>query len=206
MIKKTILFLTLAMIVMGGASAQDSVFNTSFDFKSGPTPHKGALFVDLGYTFYYLGKGGFGIGLGWEGRINDASTYLISGNIGAYGHDYGWWGGKYSGFDFGLEGNYRYYFLKSALDKVFVNVGLGFGITTWTWSGSFFKDDTYSWSALYIPLYAGYKLILGPGFVVEVELGYRIGIGVSKPGGYNSTWAPTFGGGIYGIALGWAFK
>ena len=206
MLKKTVLLLILVAIVTGGVFA-DEVWNNSFNFKSGPTPQSGALFVDLSYTFAYMILGGFGVGLGWEGRINDTSTYLISGNIGAYDYNSGslfGLGYKYSGFDFGLEGNYRYYIFKSAIDKLFVNAGLGFGVITWTYSG--YYNDKYSWAALYIPLYAGYKVIIGPGFVAELHLGYRVGIRVSEPDNYYSSLrSPSFGGGIFGIALGWAF-
>ena len=210
MIKKTILLLVLVTIVTGGIFAQ-SVWNNSFNFSSGPTPQKGALFVDLGYTIAYLLVGGFGIGLGWEGRINDSSTYLISGNIGIYGREwnsayYGKYG--YTAFDFGIEGNYRYYFFKSAIDKLFIDGGLGYGMKSWTYTydrnGS---NKTYSWGVLYIPVYAGYKIIIGPGFVLEAHAGYRAGIKVSDPDGYNSSLSiPDFGGLIFGVAIGWAFK
>jgi hypothetical protein len=209
MMKKTVLLLILVAIVTGGVFAEDSVWNTSFDFKSGPTPHKGALFVDLGYTLSYLTLAvpGFGIGLGWEGRINESSTYLIAGNIGLYGRSYTYY--NYSAFDFGIEANYRYYFFKSALDKLFINAGVGYGMKTWTYSYdySFMEDKAYSWGILYIPVYAGYKIIIGPGFVVEAQVGYRIGIGVSSPDNYSTTLDnPTYGGLITGIAIGWAFK
>jgi len=206
--------LILAAIVAGGVFAEDSVWNTSFDFKSGPTPFKGALFVDLGYTLSYLSLStpGFGIGVGWEGRINDSSTYLISGNIGIYGREYTNWvyGYKYgyTAFDFGIEGNYRYYFFKSAIDKLFINGGLGFGMKTWSYYyNSYGTDRSYSWGVLYIPIYAGYKIIIGPGFVVEAQAGYRIGIKISDPDDYVSSYnVPDFGGLITGIAIGWAFK
>jgi len=206
--------LILTAIVAGGVFAEDSVWNTSFDFKSGPTPHKGALFVDLGYTLGYLFKSppGFGIGLGWEGRINGSSTYLISGNIGVYGDTWNTWAyyGKisYTAFDFGIEANYRYYFFKSALDKLFINGGVGFGMVTQNYTYERNRPNTtYSWSVLYIPIYAGYKFIIGPGFVVEAQTGYRVGIGFD-PRDYDSRYVtrPNFGGFLFGIAIGWAFK
>jgi len=211
MIKKTVLLLILAAIVTGAAFAEDSVWNTSFDFKSGPTPHKGALFVDTSYTLEYLFRSppGFGVGLGWEGRINDYSTYVINGNIGLYGNSYnnGWYGKhSYNEFEFGIEANYRYYFFKSALDKLFINAGIGYGmkIYSWTYERNSVDNNNRAWSALYFPVYAGYKIIIGPGFVVEVHAGYRVGIGLVEFKDILVT--PTWGGAIYGIAIGWAFK
>jgi hypothetical protein len=210
MLKKTVLMLILAAIIAGGAFAEDSFWNTSFDFKSGPTPFKGALFVDLGYTLSYLSLSvpGFGVGVGWEGRINDFSTYLISGNIGIYGREWKALGYKYTAFDFGIEGNYRYYFFKSAIDKLFINGGLGYGMKTWTYSydSSLYEDKVYSWGVLYIPIYAGYKIIMGPGFTVEAQAGYRVGIKLTDPDDYRYSYIPDFGGLITGIAIGWSFK
>ena len=211
MMKKVILLLILAAVVTGGVFAEDSVWNTSFDFKSGPTPHKGALFVDLSYTLaYLLPPPGFGVGLGWEGRINDYSTYLISGNIGIYGDNKtGYNGYKYTAFDFGIEANYRYYFFKSALDKLFFNGGIGFGMKSlnYTYTSSLIDDNVYAWGALYIPVYAGYKVIIGPGFVVELHAGYRIGIPVYTPEDTRYIYyTPSFNEAIFGIAVGWAFK
>jgi len=215
MFKKTVLLLILVAIVAGGAFAdEDSFWNTSFKFDSGPTPFKGALFVDLGYMLDYLWSShpGFGIGVGWEGRINETSTYLINGNIGIYGDEYSWryaYGYKFTAFDFGIEGNYRYYFFKSAIDKLFINGGLGFGMKTWTYSykNTSISDKTYSWGALYIPIYAGYKIIMGPGFVLEAHTGWRVGIKLNDPDDYYSSYAvPNFGGLIFGVAIGWAFK
>jgi hypothetical protein len=211
MLKKTVLLLILAAIVTGGVFAEDSFWNTSFKFDSGPTAFKGALFVDLGYTLSYLWRSdpGFGIGVGWEGRISDSSTYLIGGNIGIYGRDYwdNWRGYKYTAFDFGIEGNYRYYFFKSAIDKLFINGGLGFGITTWTQTYRYGNTYDYAWAVLYIPIYAGYKVIMGPGFTVELQTGYRVGIGFD-PDDYDDRYVtkPDFGGFLFGIAIGWAFK
>jgi hypothetical protein len=206
--KRFVLVLVLVAIATGGAFGQDA-WNNSFKFDSGPTPQKGALFVDLSYTIAYLLLDGIGLGLGWEGRINDSSTYLISGNFGIYGDDSGFY--KYSALDFGGEANYHYYIFKSALDKLFINAGVGFGMKTWNYTygtgyGGSLKDTSYAWSALYIPLYAGYKLIIGPGLVVEVQAGYRVGIALSRPKDYPSSYTgPAFGSAIYGIALGWAF-
>jgi len=213
MLKKTVLLLILAAIIAGGAFAEDSFWNTTFKFDSGPTPFKGALFVDLGYTLSYLWKipPGFGVGLGWEGRISDSSTFLINGNIGLYGDSWSTWSnyGKvsYISFDFGIEANYRYYFFKSAIDKLFINGGLGFGMVTqnYTYERNW-KNKAYSWNVLYIPIYAGYKFIMGPGFVVEAHTGYRVGIGFD-PTDYDSKYVtrPDFGGFLFGIAIGWAF-
>jgi len=60
---------------------------------------------------------------------------------------------------------------------------------------------------LYIPIYAGYKVIMGPGFVVEVHTGYRVGIGFD-PTDYDDRYVtrPDFGGFLFGVAVGWAFK
>jgi len=214
MLKKTVLLLILAAIAVGGAFAEDSVWNTSFDFNSGPTPHKGALFVDLSYSLYYLFRAppGFGIGLGWEGRINDSSTYLISGNFGIYGDSwnsyYTYGKTSYTAFDFGIDANYRYYFFKSALDKLFINGGLGFGMKTHNYIYERNHDDTnYTWGSLNIPVYAGYKIIIGPGFVLEAHAGYHIGIPVFSPADYPFTALNflNFSDAIFGVAVGWAF-
>jgi len=207
--KKVIVLLVLVTLVTGGVFADG--WNNSFKFNSGPTPQKGALFVDFVYTITYLviPPPGFGVGLGWEGRINDFSTYYIDGNIGLFSSksSYYWWGGPtqtYSGFDFSVRANYRYYFFKSALDKLFINGGVGFGMITrkYTYDVSWLETENYIYTALYIPVYAGYKMIIGPGFVLEVHAGYEVGIELSRPKYYSYR---DRGRGIYGVSLGWAF-
>jgi hypothetical protein len=209
--KKIIVLLVLVTLVTGGVFAEG--WNNSFKFDSGPTPQKGALFLDLDYTIAYLNHSplGFGIGLGWEGRINDFSTYYIDGNIGLYSEKWSNYNydHKNSGVDFGIRANYRYYFFKSALDKLFINGGVGFGMYTHTHTytlkgaGTYKPEDYFNiWSALYFPVYAGYKFIIGPGFVLEAHAGYVVGIELSKPENYSSSY---WGRPIYGVSLGWAF-
>jgi hypothetical protein len=209
MLKKFVMVLVLASLVAGGAFAQDSVWNNSFNINSGPTPQKGVLFVDLGYMLAYGLLGGFGIGAGWESRINDTSTWLINGGIGIYGNDSLFGGYRYSAFDFSVEANYRYYIFKSALDKLFLNVGLGYGGESWsyTYDPPFQSlNKAYSWGSLNIPLYAGWKAIIGPGFVVEVDLGWRIGVRLINPPDYPSAYStPSNGGFLFGLRFGWAF-
>jgi hypothetical protein len=203
--KKIILLLVLVTLVTGGVFADG--WNNSFKFDSGPSEQKGALFLDLSPTIAYLIFGGFGIGLGWEGRINDFSTYYIHSEMGIISKES--WVYKNTrfdyGFDFDIEANYRYYFFKSAIDKLFVNGGIGFGIITRKYTYDYFLEgNTGIWTALYLPMYAGYKLIIGPGFVLEVRAGYRIGIGLTRPREFEY-FSMNYGGGIYGISVGWAF-
>jgi hypothetical protein len=207
--KKIILLLVFVTLVTGGVFADG--WNNSFKFDSGSSKQKGALFVNLSPTINYLILGGFGIGLAWEGRINDFSTYLIDAEIGGYQSKYSWYGYgyDYTRFDFAVEGNYRYYFFKSAIDKLFINGGIGFGLFSrkWSYSSGYTSDkitDTEIWTMLFLPIYAGYKVIIGPGFVLELDVGYRIAIGLTRPEGYAYNYW-TLGNGIYGISVGWAF-
>jgi len=217
MVKKMVMVLLVLVLVTSGAFAQD-FWNNSFKFDSGPTPQNGALFVDFSYLLAYLLLDGIGGGLGWEGKIADNSTYLISANFGTYSYDwqsyqynsntysYRYFDNKYTVLSFGLEANYRFYFFKSALDKLFANVGVGFQYYSYAYEyGNPARENkTYGYGGLTIPLYVGYKLILGAGFVVEIQGGYRVGIGVMKPSD-DTDYSPEYGGAIYGLTLGWAF-
>jgi hypothetical protein len=204
--KKIILLLILATLVAGGVFAD--AWNNSFKFNSGPTPQKGALFVNFGPTINYLILGGFGIGLGWESQIGSFSSILIDAEVGFYEYKpYSSYYYRYNEFDFAVEANYRYYFFKSAIDKLFINAGLGFVMLTRKYpnNSTYFREgDTGIWTALTIPVYAGYKVIIGPGFVLELNAGYRIGIGLTTPRGYSYN-SREYGSGIYGIRIGWAF-
>lgn len=202
MVKKGILILVLASLVAGGVFAQNSVLNGSFDLNSGQTKQKGVLFVDLGYTLSYLLADGFGIGAGWEQDIDKNWTWLINGGIGLYGENY--YSTKYEAFDLSGEFNVRYYLLGSALDKLFLNGGVGFTYYSWSYGSPY--DKTYAWGAITVPLYAGWKVILGPGFVLELDIGYRLAFGIIKPKDYYD-WgrSPTMGGLLAGLRLGWAF-
>ncbi|MDR0552295.1 MAG: hypothetical protein LBG72_09865 [Spirochaetaceae bacterium] len=206
-LKKGLMVTMLAAFIGSGVFAQDGGDwkGRLFNLKSGPTKQNGVLFVDLGYTLGYLMLGGFGLGAGWEQKVNKNWTWLVNGAFGIYGDEF--WLYKYSAVDFGAEASARYYFFGSAVDKLFINAGLGFTYYSWTYEWTGLSDkETYGWGALTIPIYAGWKFILGPGFVAEVDIGYRVGIGIIKPDGYTSGYnSPSMGGFIGGLRLGWAF-
>ncbi|GHV88018.1 hypothetical protein AGMMS50267_03780 [Spirochaetia bacterium] len=195
--KKTVLVLVLASVLAGGVFAQNGGL---FDLKSGPTQQKGVLFVDLGYTIEYLRLGGFGIGAGWEQQINKNWTWVANAGFGTYKEDYVFF--EISTLDFSLEANARFYIFGTALDKLFINAGLGFGYFSWK-----IEDESKAWGALNIPLYAGWKFVIAPGFVAEIDIGYRVGIGIIEPDSTGSSLVtgPDYGGLITGIRLGWAF-
>jgi hypothetical protein len=208
MVKKGLMAVALAAFIGSGVFAQDGGDGKGrlFNLKSGPTKQNGVLFVDLAYMFNYLVIGdGFGLGAGWEQKVNKNWTWLVNGAFGIYGHDYPSY--KYSAVDFGAEASARYYVFGSAVDKLFINAGLGFTYYSWTYEYKANQPDkTFGWGALTIPLYAGWKFILGRGFVAEVDIGYRVGISLLKPDGYASYLdSPSMGGFIGGLRLGWAF-
>ncbi|GMO20927.1 MAG: hypothetical protein Pg6A_07870 [Termitinemataceae bacterium] len=204
MVKKVVLTAVLALSVSSGVFADDWT-GRLFNIKSGPTTQNGVLFVDLGYIFQYLAMEGFGLGAGWEQKVNKNWTWLINGSFGLYSHDY--YLAKYDAFEVGGEVNGRYYFFGSAVDKLFFNFGLGFTYASWTWKYDIdgLDDETIGWGALTIPLYVGWKFIIGPGFVAELDLGYRVGVGLFKPSSIYGDYKPSFGGLLYGLRLGWAF-
>ncbi|GHV80362.1 hypothetical protein AGMMS49944_21530 [Spirochaetia bacterium] len=181
-----------------------------FNLKSGPTEQKNAVFLDVGTMLSYLIRGGFGVGVGYERPFGDSWSGLIHVALGGYTYDTSSWysDAENSAFSFQIDVHGRWYFFKTALDKAFVDLGLGYDLYSRTYkykySGRSY-DFGYNQSSLSITPKAGWKFIFGKGFVVEPSLGYTIGIPLN---------APTLGSGVtgyvpsyftIGVGLGWAF-
>jgi hypothetical protein len=186
--------LALAFGSVGGAFAE----NPLFDLKSGPTPQKSVVFVDAGTMLSYLVTGGLGVGAGYEKSFGDTWTGLIHAAVGGY--DYG---SGDTAFSFQLDVHGRYYIFKTALDKLFLDLGLGYEYYGRTYESN--SDWNYSVSSLTITPKVGWKFIFGKGFVVEPAFGWTIGIGLNKPDVSSGVSLYTAGGPSIGVGLGWAF-
>ncbi|GHT79514.1 hypothetical protein FACS1894130_08440 [Spirochaetia bacterium] len=184
-----------------------------FDLKSGPTEQKNTVFVDVGTFFTYLIAGGFGGGVGFERSFGDSFSGLIHAAAGGYTYT-AYLGNTPSAFAFQIDVHGRWYFFKTALDKLFLDVGLGYDFYSYTnkytdidyWTGERETVDAgYNTSALTISPMLGWKFILGKGFVIEPAFGYTIGIGLDSPTIYGG--ATTYSASRFniGLGLGWAF-
>ena len=193
--KKGISVVLLAVLVAGGVFAQEEERREK----------QNAVFLDVGPLFMGLLLGGFGIGAGYERAINNSFS--------AMGHfdilmftlrddiDY-----KEPVFAFDIDVHGRWYPLKSALAKLFVDVGVGYGSFSDKVEpkAAYIETMKYTVHILSIGAKAGWKFILGPGFVLEPSLGYSYAFELAnnRPGGATKL---TIGGLSYSIGLGWAF-
>jgi hypothetical protein len=189
--KKLILVLVLATVVTGGLFAQ--TFESLFNLGSGPTRQKNAIFVDISPLLTGLFAGGFGLGLGYERDILPNVSVLVHGDFLTFKV----LAVTFGAFDIDFHG--RWYPFNTAIDKLFIDVGIGYGSTSYdstAWKGS--------QSILSIGAKAGWKFILSSGFVVEPQLGWTFASFVAEdmPSGYVPVSVGGFG---WGIGLGWAF-
>lgn len=201
MVRKGVLVMVLATFIAGGAfaKADPNWKERLFNIKSGPTVQNGVLFVDVGTMFGYLISSGFGISGGWEQKFSKNWTGFINVRFGMFDNGSPYW----SYLDLGGDIGARYYFFGSALDKLFLGAGVGFIYRQSTRDYSGNKSEATS-GGLIIPIRLGWKFILGPGFVIEPNFGYDVGIRIIKPAaGYNGY--DDWGGFGIGLRFGWAF-
>ncbi|GHV89301.1 hypothetical protein AGMMS50267_16610 [Spirochaetia bacterium] len=192
--------LALTFGSVGGVFGASDLFN----LKSGPTAQKSTIFVDVGTTLRYLMYDGIGGGVGYEKSFGDTWTGLIHAAAGLYTYS-----SIQSAFAFQIDVHGRYYIFKTALDKLFVDLGLGYDFYKYTHEYTSYDGEKYDWgydqSSLTITPKVGWKFIFGKGFVVEPAFGYTIGIGITKPDVNSAAKTYTASGLNFGIGLGWAF-
>jgi hypothetical protein len=178
------------------------------------------VYVDLGKTLIMSLDNSIGTGIGYESRLNKNMTIVPNVVVAILDEpmiadltD------RTGGFQAGAGADFRYYVFGTALDKLFVGGGLGFTYSSVTYgvpksgSSTIFnierEDKSFSFGAVTVPLYVGWKAIFGKGFALEINAGYEVGITVLKPSedDFPSSWltAPEYGGALFGIHLGWAF-
>jgi hypothetical protein len=189
-----------SMVLIFGSAGGVFAASDLFNLKSGPTTQQSTVFVDVGTTLSYLMNDGIGAGVGFERAFGESWTGLIHAAIGFYSYDYG--SDEASALAFEVDVHGRYYIFKTALDKLFVDLGLGYEYYGYKYEYDLWGkhyDYGYNVSSLTITPKAGWKFIFGKGWVVEPSLGYTIGIGIGKTGAHKS------GGFNVGLGLGWAF-
>ncbi len=170
--KKAGFVLLMVGLVLGNAFAQEE-WNSSQRF---------SVMVDIFPAIEGAFEGNTGFGFFFEARVSNYFSTLLEFNF--YVNP--------SNDDFNLVamGHGRIYPFKTTIGKSFFDLGLGYRRQKWE------TDDVH---ALIVSLSAGWKFILGKGFVIEPNVGFWSNI-VEFKGEASTTHAP-----IVGVNLGWAF-
>lgn len=155
--------------------------NEVFNLKPGKTTQNQAVFIDLFPSMEGVWEGKIGAGLFYERYISSYFSLVGEANF-------------YTDFDdetaYSFLGHGRMYPFRTTLGKLFADAGLGYRRSTLE------KDNV---RCLEISASAGWKFILGKGFIIEPNVGYRQNIHTLK--GHESQ----KGGITLNIGLGWAF-
>lgn len=150
-------------------------------FRSGRTTPRQAVFVDLFPSLEGIWEGKAGAGLFYERSFHNSFSLLGEANF-------------YTGFNHesacSFIGHIRMYPFRTVLRKAFADAGLGYRRSTLE------EDNVHS---LDICVSVGWKFVIGKGFLIEPNAGYRQSICTLK--GYESQ----KGGLTLNIGLGWAF-
>lgn len=178
--KNVIVILVLSLIVCGNVCAQ----NRTFRLKSGKTAQKQAIFIDLFPSMEGVWEGKAGAGLFYERRINSSFSVVGEANF-------------YTDFKdetaYSFMGHGRYYPFKTVVGKLFTDVGFGYR------SSSLQETTIEDVKCLEASASAGWKFILGKGFIIEPSFGYRRNI-------YTFSGDESEKGGVtINLGFGWAF-
>lgn len=170
--RKTIFVLLLVGLVLGNAFAQNE-WNTSQRF---------SIMVDIFPAIEGAFEGNTGFGLFFETRINQYFSTVLEFNFYK----------NLSNDDLNLVvlAHGRIYPFETTIGKAFYDVGIGYRRGRW---------DTDNIDVLIASLSAGWKFIVGKGFVIEPNIGFWSNI-ITFQGEAENTHAP-----IVGVNLGWAF-
>ena len=182
--KKHFIILLLSLISFGNAFSQNSSRNSTFNLNSGKTSQKQAVFIDLFPLMEGVWEGKAGAGLFYERQVSNYFSLVGEVNL-------------YSDFKdetaFSLLGHGRLYPFKTTIRKLFAVVGFGFR------SSSLIETVVEDVKCLEISGSAGWKFIIGKGFIIEPSVGYRQNI-------HTFSGQESHKGGItLNIGFGWAF-
>lgn len=170
--KKTAFVALLVALMLGSAFAQEE-WNSSQRF---------SVMLDVFPAIEGAFEGNTGLGLFFEARINNYFSAVSEFNF--YVNP--------SNDDLNLVAlaHGRIYPFKTTIGKAFYDIGIGYRRGKWE------ADDVH---ALIASLSAGWKFIMGKGFIIEPNVGFWSNI-VEFKGEAENTHAP-----IVGVNFGWAF-
>lgn len=182
--KKNFTILLLSLISCGNAFSQSSSGSKAFDLHSGKTSQKQALFIDLFPLMEGVWEGKAGAGFFYERRVSNHFSLVGEVNL-------------YSDFNeetaFSILGHGRWYPSQTTIGKLFADVGFGYR------NSSLVETVIEDVSCLEISGSAGWKFIVGKGFIIEPAVGYRQNI-------HTFSGRESHKGGItINIGFGWAF-
>ena len=141
-----------------------------------------AVFLDIGPMLLGLFLGGFGVSVGYERAMAD--NYSLMGKFAYLGVDQPF-GTDVSFVMTGLSFSARYYPLRSAVNRLFLDATVGFNyanfkgtVTEWDddWNSNEVKKDESAFLVEFVPS-VGWKWINRNGFFFELGFGYPLRIG-----------------------------
>jgi len=170
--KKAVLALLMSGLVLGNTFAQEE-WNTSQKF---------SIMLDLFPAIEGAFEGNTGLGIFFEARISNYFSAVVEFNFYK----------NLSNEDLNLVaiGHGRIYPFKTTIGKAFYDLGIGYRRGKW---------ETEDIHVLIGALSAGWKFVMGKGFIIEPNVGFWTNI-VAFKGEPAVTHAP-----IVGANLGWAF-
>ncbi|MBX9049641.1 hypothetical protein HCH04_15110 [Bacteroides thetaiotaomicron] len=182
--KKNPIILLLLLISCGPVFSQNSSANSSLNSKSAKIEQKNAVFIDLFPLMEGVWEGKAGAGLFYERQISNYFSIVGEANF-------------YTDFKdetaYSFMGHGRVYPLKTSIGKLFADAGFGYR------SSSLIETVIEDVKCLEISASAGWKFIIGNGFIIEPSVGYRQNIHTFS--GQESH----KGGMTINVGFGWAF-
>ena len=180
-----------------------TVFALSF---SAPSKASAGVSISINpfATIIPLLTGGIGFAGSVEFTMGGAMTVYIPVDF------YSWGGYGYNWSYIGVGVQIHYFIADAAFNffkgNPFGGLWAGGGVGLQLWSGGW---TGYTWNStvINIPLEVGYQWFFAgnTGFYLEPFLGYNIAFGLGTTSFTGSLYAPSFGGPLYGVNLGYAF-
>ena len=158
------------------------VFRNTFAQEEWNTSQKFSIMVDIFPAIEGAFEGNTGLGLFFETRINEYFSTALEFNF--------YKNLSNKDLNFVIMGHGRIYPFKTTIGKAFYDIGIGYRRGKWE------IEDIHF---MLVSLSAGWKFIMGKGFVIEPNIGFWNNIFTFK-GEAENTHAP-----IIGVNLGWAF-
>lgn len=180
LLKKASIVFILMCSLIGRVFAQENQEKVLYPYQE--STQKQSILIDIFPAIEGAFEGNTGIGMFYERKINSYFSSLIEFNF-------------YSNLsnddlNYVIMAHGRVYPFKTTLGKSFYNIGIGYRSSEW-------EDNETTF--LLLSLSAGWKFIVGRGFVIEPNVGFWANI-MTLSGEPSVTHAP-----IIGINFGWAF-
>lgn len=177
--KVSILFIVMCSLI-GSVFAQENQEKAVYPYLE--STQKQSIMIDVFPVIEGAFEGNTGIGIFYERKMNSYFSSLIEFNF-------------YSNLsnddlNYVIMAHGRVYPFKTALGKSFYNIGIGYRNSKWE------NNET---TFMLLSLSAGWKFIVGRGFVIEPNVGFWANL-MTLSGKASVTHAP-----IIGVIFGWAF-